>query len=586
MSEQPAGPPGRPDPGRGVLLGPWAAPSCPVKTQNSHDPRITGVFAAPAPDEALRELFAGTEEWRAQVSDTLAALPGALDLRGLDEPLAERVERCRAAMAAGAPVLLGAELPADHEGHRVGRCDVLVRGADTADGRPGYLPVLVKGHKVREQRSVPADADLLRVAPLAQPALAGSEAVPGWSFRNARRERDVLQLAHFWRLLEACGCAAAGAPWAGLVGTDEPVGVTWLPLAEPRFRTFSRRTAGGWRLRSGLERYDHEHGFRVSVASRARRLGEPGVQPMVHPIKIDECDRCQWWEHCRPQLDAEDISLRIAKAPLDVREISVLRSLGVSTTRALAEADLDELLPRYLPEVAHRSQAERRLRITARRAQLISAGVTLERLESGPVKIPGAELEIDLDIETSAEDRVYLWGFLVNDTVSGSSEFRSFVAWDDLDAEGELELARRALSWLRDLVGGERSVLVYHYSDYETVRIGQLAERAEAARSPAGTVLRWARDDASRCFVDLFAVVRDHLFGVHGLGLKVVASTGAGFRWRDDDPGGLNSQRWFGEAVHGATEEVRELARTRVLQYNEDDVLATAALRRWLRSFD
>jgi predicted RecB family nuclease len=63
-----------------------------------------------------------------------------------------------------------------------------------------------------------------------------------------------------------------------------------------------------------------------------------------------------------------------------------------------------------------------------------------------------------------------------------------------------------------------------------------------------------------------------------------VASAGAGFHWRDDDPGGLNSMRWFEEAVHAPNKDIREQARTRVLEYNEDDVRATWHLRRWLRT--
>ena len=77
--------------------------------------------------------------------------------------------------------------------------------------------------------------------------------------------------------------------------------------------------------------------------------------------------------------------------------------------------------------------------------------------------------------------------------------------------------------------------------------------------------------------------MRDNFVGVDGLGLKVVASRGAGFRWRDDAPGGLNSQIWFDSAVHAPSEEERAAARTRVLEYNEDDVRATWHLRRWLR---
>ena len=58
----------------------------------------------------------------------------------------------------------------------------------------------------------------------------------------------------------------------------------------------------------------------------------------------------------------------------------------------------------------------------------------------------------------------------------------------------------------------------------------------------------------------------------------------AGFSWRDDDPGGLNSQLWFAEAVHGETAEPRRRRGRRVLEYNEDDVSATSQVRAWLRA--
>ena len=84
--------------------------------------------------------------------------------------------------------------------------------------------------------------------------------------------------------------------------------------------------------------------------------------------------------------------------------------------------------------------------------------------------------------------------------------------------------------------------------------------------------------------MDLFSVVRENFFGANGLGLKVVASAVADFAWRDEDPGGLNSQSWFADAVHAGDALARERARVRVLEYNEDDVRATWHLRRWLRT--
>ena len=173
---------------------------------------------------------------------------------------------------------------------------------------------------------------------------------------------------------------------------------------------------------------------------------------------------------------------------------------------------------------------------------------------------------------------MYLWGFWVSDPATGELGYRHFSDFSALDAASEAALAVEALGWLRERVS-HGDALVYHYSDYEVIRIARLAAATDHP------VLTWAVEYARDHFVDLFGIVRTNFFGTNGLGLKVVATHGAGFAWRDEDPGGLNSMHWFADAVGGATAELREQARTRVLEYNEDDVQATWQLRRWLRSF-
>jgi len=56
--------------------------------------------------------------------------------------------------------------------------------------------------------------------------------------------------------------------------------------------------------RSLLERYDHEHGFRVKVADNARRVtgGDDGSQPLVEPVGQDECGRCPYEQWCAQQM--------------------------------------------------------------------------------------------------------------------------------------------------------------------------------------------------------------------------------------------------------------------------------------------
>ena len=354
-----------------------------------------------------------------------------------------------------------------------------------------------------------------------------------------------------------------------------------MPLDWRFLRTFSRTSPSGHRLRSALERYDHEHGFRVHVAQEAmRRVPDDDRPPVVRPIRVAECEWCAWWETCRPRMDDDDLSLRISKTPLDVRELQTLMGLGITTVDQLAQADVEALLPRYLPLTAHRDRSEARLRQAARRARMLAKGVLLEKVSTEPIGTPRACVEIDLDIETDDHDRTYLWGALRTDRATGEQEFHHFASFTRLRDNAEAELASRFGTWLLEQVAEHPDLKVFHYSDYEVVHLRRLAARSH---SP---VLREVCDLVKDHFVDLFELVRDNFVGVDGLGLKVVASKGAGFSWRDESPGGLNSQLWFATAAEDPDPQERRAARTRVLEYNEDDVLATWHLREWMQRID
>ena len=569
-----------------ILLDAYAARSCPVKTHNAFDPTV------PVPPVEscgrLTELFDGAAEFEAVVLEQLitGCRGRVVDLRLLaEEPVAERTQACLTAMASGAEVIIAGLLPMDGPGHRVGRPHLLIRGTDSPTGAPAYHPAAVKWHKIIERLRPPQpDAEPpppACLSTLAEPAPAAAYALPGHTLRLGSRGADFLQLAHYHRMLQAAGFAAQPALGA-VIGTDglspDPV-LAWADLERPSVRTFSRSHPDGWRLRSLLERYDFELGFRVAIAEvAARQTGHPASDPppLVGPIVNRECGRCPWWEHCRPQLDPDDVSLRIDKGALDPREIVTLRRHGVDTVPDLAGVDLDDLLTWYLPEVTHRGGAEARIRTATRRARMLLDGRWFDRETSGPIEVPAAALEIDFDIESAVDGRVYLWGFLVSRD-GGPGVYSEFSRFADLDGRGELDLAREAFDWLRSVVDAGEPVVVYHYSGYEVAKIRGLADRA------GDPLLEWAAGYAEEHFVDLLEIVKAHYFGVAGLGLKLMAAH-AGFAWRDDDPGGLNSQVWFADAVHADSAPARTAARQRVLEYNEDDVLATARLRAWLRA--
>ena len=265
--------------------------------------------------------------------------------------------------------------------------------------------------------------------------------------------------------------------------------------------------------------------------------------------------------------------MAITSGRLDVREWLALGEAGMSTTVALADLDPDSpaFQRAYLPLVSHKPAALATPAVAIERAQMIRDGEALRRTTTGPADGPFADVEIDFDIEWDVDDHVYLWGARVRR--GGEATYHPFVSWEVLDESTEKDLAVYFVAWLRETVVAAdelgESVAVFHYSTPEPNYLKKvLGEEAVADLLPY--------------FVDLLPLLRANFMGVHGLGIKKVAPA-FGFDWRDDDPGGLQSQGWLLDARSAADESVRLAARQRLLRYNEDDVAATAAIRDGLR---
>jgi hypothetical protein len=536
---------------RPILLSGYAAKSCARAVHNAWDPTVPRPDTPVTPE--LQALFDTGVDFETAVLDAWAALhlPGYVDLRDLDGDKRVHIGATLGAMRAGAAIIVGGRLPDDHDGARAGKPDILLH-----DGDRGYHPADIKAHHVLDRRYDNAPAATLR-------APAWRDAVPLPDGGARHREEDLLQLAHYWRMLQACGHQAA-EPRGAICGTDRPGDplLVWYDLDSPAFRTFSR--TGGVATRSALERYDHEHGFRRRVAEVARqRRGEPGdPAPLVEPIGQDECASCRWAPVCVDTLPAGDLSAELRGA-LGVREYLALRAAGVRTVADLAAGDPAALLAGpYGGEVGHLRTRAHRLRKAVTSARLARDGLVVRRRAGHDV--PHADIEVDIDVEWGTDDVVYLWGLLV--TEDGVSTYTPFF---DPAVTDEDRLARACLDHLAAVAAGAaargRSLLVFHYASPEP----RHARRFPPLPSGPAHPDRW---------IDLLPLVRAAVESRAGHGLKVIARHGPGVSWRDPDPGGLQSQQWHAAARDGDPDAAR-----RLLDYNEDDVRATRAIREWLR---
>lgn len=547
-----------------ILLGGYAAKQCPVRTFHDFGPRP--MRWEPGPEDQAR-LDAGIEFEAEVFAALIAANPSAVWVDpGLRRDAA--VAATVAAMDAGAAMILGGWLPDDVGGARKGRPDVLVAVGG------GYLPADVKHHHTlsvkRTTTAVVSQGDSASVR----------VSVDGWSSANTHRVSDGLQLAHYTRMLEACGRhPGVGHQWAAVVGTSRvqhtevPLFV-WHDLNAPIGYTFSRRR--GKAARTLLERYDHEHGFRVAVAAAARSEAAPGAVS-VAPVGQPECRSCPYASVCSDQMGPQNASNALTVGSLDTREWLALRSLGVATLAELAAVDPDAagFARRYYPEVTHRGadHARRRLADAVERAGMLCAGRYLQRRMPVAGEVPVADVEVDIDIEWGGDGRVYLWGARVRrGQDEASARFEAFADWSVLDDGGERALAQRFADWLRglrdDAARAGETVRVFHWSPAESSRLRRILGAGAADLLDSGVL------------VDLERVFDAQFRSVHGNSVKVVAPL-FGFAWRAGDAGGALSQTRLEESRVGRPGALG--ARRWLLDYNSDDTAAMAAVRDGMR---
>ncbi|WP_433266996.1 TM0106 family RecB-like putative nuclease [Actinosynnema sp. CS-041913] len=529
-----------------VLLDAGVVTRCRRRVHLEHDPAMRDApKAAPDPTGRLRK--ADATEHRRAVAETLGRFVGS-ELMEIppDVPSADRERVTAEAMRAGVRYISGAALPRDLRGGRRGGIDLLVK-SDT-----GYVPVLVVRHKVSDPGAG------ARTSPLSHPLPGGARVDP---LRKVRPQpRDQLRLAHAQRQLQAAGFAAAGRAYGGVVGMDGDV-VVWHDLEAPTW-------PGG---RTALAEYDSRFADRLAVASAAAT----GAEPLARPSRIVECRSCPWWPVCEVNLkSSRDVSLVVRG-----EDAAALRKVGVSTVDDLAA--LDPVGEQVTPLVGMLYSDA----VILARAWLRDLSV-VRRVPY--MDVPRADVEVDVDMESFGDLGAYMWGcWLSGADVGEEPGYRAFATWDPLPCDDEARSFAEFWGWLSGirLRARARGLTFRAYCYNELAENRWLLGSAERFRGQPGipTVTQVREFISSDSWVDLFGIVQDQFLCAHGKGLKTIAPV-AGFAWRDPEAGGENSMRWYRDAVGMDSAPPDPAQRRRLLEYNEDDVRATHALREWMTS--
>lgn len=462
-----------------------------------------------------------------------------------DLPAAERVEQTLKAFEDGVRYIWGALFPVDAAGHRRGGIDLLVH-----TGR-GYVPILVVRHRITDHGAGAPTTGLTDL----DPAHRG----PDEERKVRSQPRDQLRLVHVRRMLQTLGRADEGLLAGGVIGLDADV-VLWHDLS-----------VGSWPGgRSALTEYQARFADRLAIATAAAN----GDEPLAEPSRVLECRRCPWWPTCEVVLtETRDVSLVVRGE--DAME---LRRAGVSTVDALAALD-----------PAGESPAVNWTGMTFPDAVVLArawlADLTLVR-RVDVVEVPRADVEVDVDMESFGDAGAYLWGCLLSGADIGLPQgYRAFATWDPLPTDDEARSFAEFWAWLSDVrARTEAAGLTFRAYCYNALAenrwlFGSAERFGDHPGVPSKQDIQSFVDSDE--WVDLFRSVTDQFLCSHGKGLKVIAPV-AGFSWRDPEAGGEASMRWYRDAVGMDGEIPDDEQRERLLRYNEDDVLATQALREWM----
>lgn len=499
-----------------------------LRMDAAHGGELTGVVE----DSGVRQRREAAAAHRASVRDTLvAAAPSHWVVIDPALRAGERAEATMRACAAGARWIWGGLLPQEPDTGRRGGSEILMRDTE----RGGYIPIIVVNHKVTDpRRPGPADFHPLTSDPLRW------DPRPDISRKLRQQPRDQQRLAHLYRMLQRHGLASPS-----LLG-----GV--LGLQSDRILVHDLATT--------LADYDRRYADRIAVVR--------GQSPTV-PTKVPECRQCPWWTRgiegpsCEQWLtERHDVSL---VAPGSRAE--VLRAHGVSTIEELAAWSGRD------PQDWQHGPFDEAV-ITAR-AWL--AGAPLVR-RFDQVQVHRADVEVDVDLESYQEYGAYLWGTLLD------GRYRPFLTWDPLPTRDEGRSFGEFWTWLMT-VRAQAHAAGKTFAAYCYSRTAEDKWLYESARRFAG-MPGVPTTEQVRAFVDgpewvdMFQAVTEQFICPNGKGLKKVAPV-AGFSWRDPEASGEASMGWYRLAV-GYDGLADPGQRTRLLEYNEDDVRATMTLREWM----
>jgi predicted RecB family nuclease len=273
------------------------------------------------------------------------------------------------------------------------------------------------------------------------------------------------------------------------------------------------------------------------------------------PVLGSHCTMCGWFTRCYRWVKTESDPTGIFFVG---KQKFALREQGLRTIEDIAGMDVQLYLapPRKIPRMgkASLSRMKERARVLLEGKPVIRPGY----------RFPEVEREIYFDIEDDPTRGVtYLYGMVIQDQ-HGPPTFTYYLAKTPEEEE-------RTVRAFWDFIRSTEHAVYYVYSHKERSTLKRLMEQYHL---DADTFEKY-----KACEFDLYQdlIVEYSDWPTFSYGIKHIAKF-VGFRWRDVDPSGANSIAWYNDYLENPGNEA---LLNRILEYNEDDCYAMAAIKRY-----
>ena len=286
------------------------------------------------------------------------------------------------------------------------------------------------------------------------------------------------------------------------------------------------------------------------------------------PAYSSKCKLCQWRTAClKVVTSTKDLTLipELGRSKRDammphIKNLTELANTDISRLVKGKKTVISGIGPDTLAKFKNRAQ--------------LQLEETSKPYCKGDVCFPSCVLEIFFDIETDPmRDVCYLHGFVERRNLDNTSEcYVAFFA-DSPTPEEEKKAFQEAWSYIKS----SRPCAMYYYSKYERTIWRKLQQKYPEVATAEEIEELFDPTESIDLYYDVVKPKTE--WPTRDYSIKTLASY-LGFFWRDVDPSGASSIEWYHRWVESGDENIRQ----RILQYNEDDCIATRVLLDGIRS--